>query len=51
MKKKILPIIISIFWIAFFSYLTYIKMYAVIILSLILLGMSMAMSLSNDVES
>ena len=26
MKKKILPIIISIFWIAFFSYLTYIKM-------------------------
>ncbi len=51
MKKKILPIIISIFWIAFFSYLTYIKMYAVVILSLILLGMSMAMSISNEAES
>ena len=51
MKKKILPIIISIFWIAFFSYLTYIKMYAVVILSLILLSMTMAMSVSNEAES
>ena len=51
MKKKILPIIISIFWLAFFSYLTYIKMYAVVILSLILLSMTMAMSVSNETES
>jgi hypothetical protein len=51
MKKKILPIIISIFWLAFFSYLTYIKMYAVVILSLILLSMTMAMSVSNEAES
>ena len=51
MKKKILPIIITIFWIAFFSYLTYVKMYTVVILSLILLGMSMAMSISNEAES
>ena len=51
MKKKILTIIISIFWIAFFSYLTYIKMYAVVILSLILLSMTMAMSVSNEAES
>ena len=51
MKKKILTITISIFWIAFFSYLTYIKMYAVVILSLILLSMTMAMSVSNEAES
>jgi hypothetical protein len=51
MKKKLLPIIISIFWIAFFSYLTYIKMYSVVILSLILLSMTMAMSVSNEAES
>ena len=51
MKKKILPIIVSIFWIAFFSYLTYIKLYAVVILSLILLTMTMAMSVSNEAEN
>ena len=51
MKKKILPILIAIFWIAFFSYLTYLGLYAVVILSLILLMMSMAMSVSNEAES
>ena len=51
MKKKILPILIAIFWIAFFSYLTYLRLYAVVILSLILIMMSMAMSVSNEAES
>ena len=51
MKKLKLPIVIAIFWIAFFSYLTYLGLYAVVILSLILIMMSMAMSVSDDVES
>ena len=51
MKKLILPILIAIFWIAFFAYLIYIKLYAVVILSFILLAMSMAMSMSNEAES
>ena len=51
MKKKILPILIAIFWIAFFSYLIYLGLYAVVILSLIILSMSMAMSISNEAES
>ena len=50
MKNKILPILIAIFWTAIFGYLIYKEMYAVVILSLILLGMSMAMSISNETE-
>ena len=51
MKKLTHPILIAIFWIAFFSYLTYLGLYAVVILSLILLMMTMAMSVSNEAES
>ena len=51
MKKLILPIVIAIFWIGFFSYLLYLGLYAVVILSLIILSMSMAMSISNEAES
>ena len=50
MKNKILSILIAIFWVALFCYLIYLKLYAVVILSFILLAMSMAMSTSNDAE-
>ena len=50
MKKRILPILITIFWVALFSYLIYLKLFAVVVLSFILLAMSMAMSTSNDAE-
>ena len=51
MKKKILPILIAIFWIAFYSWMIYKQLYAVVILSFILLAMSMAMSVANEAEN
>ena len=48
MKQKIPNILIAIFWIAFFSYLINKGLTVVVILSLILLGMTLAFATSNE---
>ena len=48
MWNKVSSVLIGLFWIAVFGYLIYKGLYAVVILSLILLGMTMSFATSNE---
>ena len=48
MKDKVLSVLIGLFWIAVLCYLIYKGLYAVIILSCILIGMTLAFATSNE---
>lgn len=48
MWNKISSVLIGLFWLAVLGYLIYKEMYVVIIISMILLGMTMAFATSNE---
>lgn len=48
MKDKAISVLIGLFWIAVLGYLIYKGLYVVIILSLILIGMTLAFATSNE---
>ena len=48
MKDKVLTVLIGLFWIALLSFLIYKGLYAVTILSVILIGMTFAFATSNE---
>ena len=50
MKDKITSILIALFWIGFFGYLFYKGLTAVAVLSIIILVMTMALSISSEVN-
>ncbi len=48
MKDKVISVLIGLFWVAVACYLIYKGLTVVVILSLILLGMIMALATSNE---
>ena len=48
MKNKLISLLLALFWVGVFGYLIYVELYAVAILSSILLGMILAFSTSNE---
>ena len=48
MKDKVTSVLVGLFWIALFSFLIYKELYAVTILSVILIGMTFAFATSNE---
>ena len=48
MGQRVLSVIIGLIWVAVFGYLIHEGLYAVTIISFILLGMTLALSTSND---
>lgn len=48
MKDKVISVLIGLFWVAVASYLIYKGLTIVVILSLILMGMTMAFATSNE---
>ena len=48
MKQRLISVLIGLFWIAVFGYLLYKGLYAVVLISAILLGMTLAFATSND---
>ena len=48
MKQRLISVLIGLFWIAVFGYLLYKGFYAVVLISAILLGMTLAFATSNE---
>lgn len=48
MKEKILSIVILLFWIGIFGYLFYLGYHAVTIISIVLLGLTIALTANNE---